>query len=117
MSNRHPVFVYGTLMRGQRASAFLQNAEYVGEFCLADYVMYNLGSYPGIKPQKGACVPGELYLVDDKTLERMDRYEGNGDLYNRVNVMVTAGTRTEPAQVYVYARSVEGKPLVQGRWA
>ena len=48
--NRHAVFVYGTLMRGQRAHHMLQDSEYAGVYSLQDYAMYHLGRYPGIVP-------------------------------------------------------------------
>ncbi len=59
--NTSPVFVYGTLMRGERANAYLQNADFEGEAALRDYAMYDLGSYPGIIVAAGEAVIGELF--------------------------------------------------------
>jgi gamma-glutamylcyclotransferase (GGCT)/AIG2-like uncharacterized protein YtfP len=33
------IFVYGTLMRGERANSYLSAAKYVGEFRLKDYAL------------------------------------------------------------------------------
>ena len=75
----HPVFVYGTLMRFQRANHMLETGIYMGEAILPDYAMYHLGRYPGIKPCSGEQVMGELYRVDDATLRQMDEYEENNN--------------------------------------
>ena len=116
--NRNPVFVYGTLMRGERANGYLHCAEYVGEAALRDYAMYDLGSYPGIVAVAGEAVIGELYRVDDDTLKRMDEYEGEGTLYHRntVRVSMADGTAAD-AFAYVYALPVgENKKSVRSRW-
>ena len=112
----YPVFVYGTLMKGERAQAYLNGQEFLGEGLLRDYGIYHLGSYPGIKPLEGGSVPGELYLVDRMTLQRMDQYEGEGSLYHRVAVDVETGTELIRAFAYVYAREITGKPLLPQGW-
>lgn len=113
---KYPVFVYGTLMRGQRANHMLQSCEYAGEYVLADFAMYDLCRYPGIRPCRGERVLGELYYVDSQTLNAMDEYEGNGSLYHRTDVTVTRDGDTHPAQVYVYAHSTADRPLLRHRW-
>ena len=42
------LFVYGTLMRSGRAEDLLSGSEFMGKAILKEYVMYDLGSYPGI---------------------------------------------------------------------
>ena len=86
--NNNPVFVYGTLMRGERADNLLRDADFAGDAVLRDYAMYDLGSYPGIAARKGEAVLGELYYVDDFTLKRLDEYESEGSLYHRITVQV-----------------------------
>lgn len=114
--NHHLIFVYGTLMSGQRANHMLSAADYLGKFRLPDYAMYNLGRYPGIKPLEGGCVWGEVYRVDDEALERMDEYEGNGSLYHRTPVTVIGGGRLLPVQVYVYAHGVDNISQMRDPW-
>ena len=41
--NIHPVFVYGTLMKGQRAEHMLAGSDFAGNFQLKGYAMYHLG--------------------------------------------------------------------------
>ena len=112
----HAVFVYGTLMREERASYMLDAYEYCGEFCLKDYAMYNVSTYPGIKSQKGECVVGEVYLVDDAGIQRMDEYEEEGSLYIRELVNVENANGNMEAFVYVYNHESVG-PVIRGRWS
>lgn len=113
---KHPVFVYGTLMRGQRANHMLRDCQYAGEYTLRGYAMYDLGRYPGICPCRDGQVFGELYYVDSQTLAAMDEYEGNGSLYHRTDVTVIRDSDTRTAQVYVYAHSTDHRPLIPHRW-
>lgn len=110
------VFVYGTLMRGERAHAYLSDAVFIGTYCLRDYAIYNLGLYPGIRPKTGSSVYGEVYAVDAKMLQEMDRYEGEGSLYRRTPVTVENEKERIDAVAYVYAREIHGNELAGGRW-
>ena len=114
---RNPVFVYGTLMGGQSAEGLLgTNAFFGGCAVLQDYALYDLGSFPGIVPCEGEQVIGEVYYVDDETMERLDRYEGEGSLYLRQSVIVRTETWWKlPAKAYIYAHPVSGEP-VRERW-
>ncbi len=113
--NDHPVFVYGTLMRGQRAAQHLETATFSGPALLADHAMYDLGSFPGIAPKQGETVLGELWFVDDATLARLDQYEGAGTLYRRETVRVTLHGEQTEANAYLYLRETGGQP-VRTRW-
>ena len=109
------VFVYGTLMKGQRAHHYLENAGYEGEYTLGGFSMYDLGSFPGIKPEGIGLVPGEVYTIDEEMLSAIDCYEGEGNLYDREEVCVRNDTKTIFAYAYVYKDEPEGK-LIEGRW-
>ena len=110
------VFVYGTLMRGERAHSYLKGAVFMGEYLLRDHEMYDLGRYPAIAPADGGVVYGEVYGITPDMLVEMDSYEGEGFLYNRKTVNVeNEGGRLE-AFVYVYARELYGKKIEGGRW-
>lgn len=114
--NTHPVFVYGTLMKGQRAAHILAGSDFGGYFQLKDYAMYNLGRYPGIVPCDGELVQGELYFVSDEMLAVMDEYEGEGDLYLRTKVRVWSGETSVDAEVYVYNRDIISYERMRGTW-
>ena len=111
----HAIFVYGTLMAGERASYMLDSYEYCDVFCLKDYAMYNVSSYPGIKKKKGECVIGEVYFVDDACIDRMDAYEGEGTLYLRECVKVENEWGNLEVFVYVYNHESIG-PIVRNKW-
>ena len=110
------IFVYGTLMRGERADSYLADAGFIGEYCLKDYALYDLGWYPGIRPKKGSCVFGEVYEIDAGMLRRMDAYEGEGHLYHRTPVVVWNGDGRIDAQAYVYAHEIHGGIIRGGDW-
>lgn len=110
------VFVYGTLMRGQSAHAYLAEAEYIGEYRLPGYAMYDLGWYPGIVPDPARTVYGEVYHVSDQMLWKMDGYEGEGSLYHRVRANAENESGTVPVFVYVYARKTGSGLIPGGRW-
>ena len=110
------LFVYGTLMKGQGAHHYLENAEYLGEYVLDRYAMYDLGSFPGIVPSgDGYEVIGEVYEISSDMLPFMDRYEGEGSLYIRREECVTKGEESLYAYVYVYNSDPDGK-RVEGKW-
>ena len=104
--NNRPVFVYGTLMKGEHAHKILATAEYAGRCQLRDYAMYHLGSYPGIKPYTGESVLGELYFTNAETIRLLDRYEDEGSLYDRATVTITLGNQPFNAEAYVYKKDV-----------
>lgn len=112
---KYAIFVYGTLMKGERADHMLADYEYIGEFVLKDYALYQVSYYPGIKEEMEECVIGEAYWVDDACIEEMDRYEDEGSLYLRKTVQIANERERLESFVYVYNREVKG-PVVRGRW-
>lgn len=114
--NSQPVFVYGTLMKGERANRMLASGEFAGFFQLKDYAMYNLGAYPGIKPCIGESVLGELYFVNPETVARLDEYEGEGSLYKRTTVQLNTGNKKFAAEAYVYNRNLAGCRQMREAW-
>jgi gamma-glutamylcyclotransferase (GGCT)/AIG2-like uncharacterized protein YtfP len=75
--------------------------------------MYSLnhGAYPGIVPQEGESVVGEVYRVPADRLPELDAYEGEGSLYHRRTVTVEREGSRVPAQAYVYAHRPAGEPM------
>ena len=114
--NRHPAFVYGTLMKGERAEHLLEGANFLGRCRLHDYAMYHLGSYPGIQPCAREMVYGELYLISDRMLAKLDEYEDEGTLYDRKVVTVWTDDRPISASAYIYKKPVDGFPIMRKAW-
>ena len=111
----HSVFVYGTLMRGERAAHLMAEGKFAGEYVLPGYALYDLGRYPGILPKAGAEVDGEVYHVSDTMLSAMDDYEDEGTLYHRRKVTVTGECGMLSVWVYVYAHAHAVGRLPMGR--
>ena len=114
--NHRPAFVYGTLMRGEKAAHLLAEATFVGCCQLRDYAMYHLGSYPGIQPCPGEVVYGELYLIPDSLVEKLDAYEVEGTLYDRKTVTIWLDGQPRQAEAYIYKKDVTGCPLMRTAW-
>lgn len=110
------VFVYGTLRKGERANSMLQNSVYCGKYYLKDCAMYDLGSYPGIKDDEGEYVIGEVYFIDDETLKRLDRYEGEGSLYERRTVTACNGKGRMDCYAYFYCHDVDSRKRMIQPW-
>jgi gamma-glutamylcyclotransferase (GGCT)/AIG2-like uncharacterized protein YtfP len=98
------VFVYGTLKRGySNYSYFLKDSKFINEAVTTKlYEMVNLGSFPAIIPNnKGKKVSGEVFLVDDWTLSRLDILEGEGQFYTRITENFIIGDKQFSGFVYI----------------
>ena len=108
---RQLLFVYGTLMRGGRAESNLSDCTFIGKAILKDYAMFDLGWFPGIVSQKGEWTEGELFMVRDGDLSRLDHYESEGNLYRRERVTVESSIGRQQAWAYVYLEKPEEEPM------
>jgi gamma-glutamylcyclotransferase (GGCT)/AIG2-like uncharacterized protein YtfP len=64
------------------------------------FKMYDMGSFPAVAFDDGGLpVVGELYAVDDATLDLVDVLEGYPDHYNRKKVYLEVGVK---AWIYFY---------------
>lgn len=79
------VFVYGSLKRGFYNHLHLRGARYGGPVVTVHaYALHSLGRYPGLYVIPASQrITGELYLVNDAGLERLDALEENGREYQR----------------------------------
>lgn len=107
------VFVYGTLMKGfgnhNYYLANQENVKFLGKAKLIGYEMYHVFSFPGIVPQKGKEILGEVYKVDDHVLQQLDRLEGEGFMYKRIEDVAFLDTEKQiKVYVYVWQLSIKG---------
>jgi gamma-glutamylcyclotransferase (GGCT)/AIG2-like uncharacterized protein YtfP len=112
------LFVYGSLMQGRKANTrFLASTQdnFLGEAVLTGYRLYDLSFYPAILADDSICdqcptapalVFGELFIVDQAALTEIDRYEGEGNLYERRSVEVLCQGQQQLAWTYVYLRPI-----------
>ncbi|MDC3283380.1 gamma-glutamylcyclotransferase [Planctomycetota bacterium] len=68
------IFVYGTLLKGLERNTALASSKYLGP-ALIKARLFDLGSYPGIA-EGDEDVVGEIYDVDEETLNNLDAIEG-----------------------------------------
>ncbi len=111
---RHLVFVYGTLKRGQGNHHWLEGAVFLGEASLTGAVLHDLGPFP-MAIEGDGTVHGEVYGVNEAGLARLDRLEGCPRLYARRPMALADGRR---AWVYLGSwRQVRNVPrLADGCW-
>jgi gamma-glutamylaminecyclotransferase len=114
VTQRHRVFVYGTLMRGERHHDTLAGAEFLGPGrTLPRYELVQIDYYPAMLRGGTSSVIGELYAVDGETLRRLDALEEVPTYYLRESIDLADGTR---ADTYVMPRDrAEGaRPIPSG---
>ncbi|WP_437877636.1 gamma-glutamylcyclotransferase family protein [Sorangium sp. So ce513] len=111
-----PLFVYGTLMRGERSHELLGRARYLGPARTApSFELADLGEYPALVRGGSIAVLGELYEPDGETLAALDLYEGCPDLFQRELVDLDGGARCEA--YLMPAAQVRGRPrIASGDW-
>lgn len=69
--------------------------------------LYDMGAYPGLQLDgSNSLVTGEVYEVDDQTLNRLDQFELS-DGYVRRGVEVLQATEKTPCWIYVPERGEE----------
>ena len=104
------VFVYGTLMNGYvNNRCYLAQSECLGKGEITGYGLYAVSSFPGIVPEDGEKVKGEVYSVDQDTLKRVDGLEGEGSLYLRKKVEVRVDSQIVQAWTYIWNQENSGQ--------
>lgn len=89
----HLVFVYGTLKPGYSNNYLLKDAEHVDKGTTVEkYALYKQGIPYVTKNESIVQIQGDVYLVDDSTLSRLDQLEGHPSWYCREQVEVTLAT-------------------------
>jgi gamma-glutamylcyclotransferase (GGCT)/AIG2-like uncharacterized protein YtfP len=114
LQDHHFLFVYGTLMMGERLSAYLDGCPFLGDARTSvknfNMSISKVGSFPIIfsartisEKATSSHVCGEVYVVDPKTLAEIDVLESNGKMYEREKVWVWMEDHLRPAeQCWVY---------------
>lgn len=113
------IAVYGSLRKGMGNDSLLTTSEYLGKFkTKPEFSLYNLGFYPGLKTGGTTSVTMEVYSVDDKVANKVDRLEGytpggNNTFYNKIPIETPYGK----ASVYIYVNDIPKERLVEsGDW-
>ena len=101
------LFVYGTLKRGQSSHRLLAGQELIAAArTLPRYRLYDNGRYPCLVADEvtGVAVQGEVWSVNDATLQRLDEWEGVPTLYRRQALAIEGFA--EPVWGYVFQGDV-----------
>ena len=112
----HKVFVYGTLLTGERNARWAMNARRHPAWTHG--TIYDTGyGYPAFVKEGETKIVGELLTVDDEGFASMDRLEGYPRLYRREEIMVTTDSGRRKAWVYIMNRLPEhAKVIASGDW-
>jgi gamma-glutamylcyclotransferase (GGCT)/AIG2-like uncharacterized protein YtfP len=111
------LFVYGTLRQGANNPCENYGGKYVYTTTISGAVLYDLGSFPGLKltlDGPTTLVVGDVYEVDQSIIERLDQYEG----YRPDNPENSLYIRRELPDFYVYEFNDkwEGTLIPGGDW-
>ena len=111
------VFVYGSLKRGMANHQQIAGSPFAGTAVLQGLALFDLGPFPMaiVSGNPDHLLHGELYGIDDRQLEALDRFEGTPRLYARLQWSTTGGQ-----QVWVYVGRPQQvrfvKQLDDGQW-
>ncbi|MEO1175338.1 MAG: gamma-glutamylcyclotransferase family protein [Myxococcota bacterium] len=106
------LFVYGTLMRGERAHHLLKKTAFItDDETPPTYKLLDLGEYPGLATEGTDAVVGEVFEVPAALLRSLDRYEG--DEYVRVSIPLASGRIVE---TYVLRTRRDEPAIESGNW-
>jgi gamma-glutamylcyclotransferase (GGCT)/AIG2-like uncharacterized protein YtfP len=79
-AKQHPLFVYGTLLRGESAHGLVADSlQHIEPASVSDAVLYSLGAYPMLVDGEGTVTGELLWFQEDgysEVITRLDRYEG-----------------------------------------
>jgi gamma-glutamylcyclotransferase (GGCT)/AIG2-like uncharacterized protein YtfP len=90
------VFVYGTLLRGERNHGLLAGAAFAGEArTLPSFELADLGPYPTLVAGGRVAVSGEVWEIDGATLARLDELEEVPTLFQRKRIPLADGRVVE----------------------
>ena len=109
----HKVFVYGTLLTGERNARWAMNARRHPAWTHG--TIYDTGwGYPAFVKDGETKIVGELLTVDDEGFKSMDRLEGYPRLYRREEIDVYTSRGRARAWVYIMNRLPEGAKVIAG---
>lgn len=115
--NETNIFVYGSLREGLPLSPALSSATHVAT-CKSEskYTMYDLGAFPCILKGGETQIVGDLYIVDDETLARLDLIEGVPVLYNRDIIDIYGWEQTDVYAYFFTDEKVQANTIENGDW-
>ncbi len=110
------LFVYGTLLSGERDHALLGSAELIGAATTsAEHQLVELNVYAALIPDGKVAVHGELYAASLETRRQIDVARQVPILFQRATIRLADGTEAETYMMH--PDQVRGKRrLAHGDW-
>jgi len=109
LEKKHKVFVYGTLKRGYGNSKLLEGATFLGKARTQErWAMIGKGAaFPYLleENEKGFHILGEVYVVSDEELNRLDNLEGYPYHYTKQSITVNYSDDLSSEEVIVYTKT------------
>jgi gamma-glutamylcyclotransferase (GGCT)/AIG2-like uncharacterized protein YtfP len=110
------LFVYGTLLAGERHHEQLEGARRLGPARTPPrFTLIDLGEFPALVPGGAHAVVGETWEVADAHLARLDVFEEHPDVYVREELHLDDG-RVVFAYVLPPERASGGTVIPSGDW-
>lgn len=107
------LFVYGTMLPGERDAAQLAGAVALGPARTAEgYGLVEVGPLAGLVEGGAGSVIGELFNVDQAQMRALDRQPQHPNLFHRKPVRLDDGTTAEA--FLLFADQVRGKRRIRG---
>ncbi|WP_187118801.1 gamma-glutamylcyclotransferase family protein [Bacillus marasmi] len=125
MDKKNYVFTYGTLRDDERNHYLLKDAILVARQAWTTGELYDTGlGSPAMKQSSRGRVYGDLYLVSDEELQKLDKLEGfhpggKQNLFERMQQFVSHDSGEKLAYVYVISEKKESMlktKIKQGDW-
>ena len=111
------IFVYGSLMSGQKNHQLLSGARFLGAaISQPHYTLFHAGPWPAAVDGGTSAIHGELYRISTPLCISLDNFEGHPTLFRRRGITLEDGNQ---ADAWLLAIDPDSSwPIINsGRWA
>lgn len=90
------VFLYGTLMKGERNNHLLKSSKFIKDIkTTPNFTMYSCTHFPAVIEGGNTSIKGELWWVTERDLIDLDRLESHPNFYVRKQIELENGEKVE----------------------
>lgn len=110
------VFVYGTLRKGLAWHHLIKGSNFLGEATTKEkYSLYADGIPYVLENQKNIHITGEIYEVDEQTLNTLDQLEGHPNWYCRKEIIANLNNQEITSLIYFFPKK-QGELVESGNY-